>query len=254
MISSSQFACKAAGIAPDPDLPRFDDQDGAVCLFCGTGIAWREPYEKVRFGRGFTDYASLAAPSSDVGCWGCHQARKTENGMLQVAAKAVYTSDGVLKSHSRVEQAYHLYHPPKGRFLWVNSISQNEHVVWRTPVALSRDRFPVRVGPTLIVVDRPRVFSALDYWRRAVKAIQGSDKKYANTQQPCESADPDLMYGGSLRLKKWVLGLGLAEVESLRQTLAQLSVGDGWGLSVLALYHNRFGWDARPERPEPMFT
>jgi CRISPR type IV-associated protein Csf1 len=253
MISSSQFACTAAGIAPDPGLPRFDGRDDARCVFCGANISRCEPYENVRFGDKFTDYVSLAAPSSDLGCWGCHQARKTENGMLQIAAKAVYTPGGVFKSHSRAEQAYHLYHPPQGRFLWVMSISKAEHVVWRTPIALDRDRFPVRVGPHLIVVERQRVFDTLSYWQRALVAIQASDRKYANIVQPCESLDPDLMDAGSLRLKKWIGALGLSEVAELSEALMQLSTGDAWALSVLVLYHNRYGWDARPERPDRLF-
>jgi CRISPR type IV-associated protein Csf1 len=228
-------------------------QERASCMLCGTDIAQGEPCESVRLNVNFTDYASLAAPSSDFGCWGCQQARKAENGMLQIAAKAVYTDDGVYKAHSRAEQAYHLYHPPKGRFLWVNSISKAEHVVWRTPIALNEERFPVRVGPHLVVVERRRVFDALGYWRLALAAIQASDKKYANMVQPCESLDPDLMDGGSLRLKKWIVALSLSEVENLREALTQLSTGDAWALSVLVLYHNRFGWDAHPEQPQKLF-
>lgn len=225
----------------------------ASCMLCGADIVKGDPYDAVQLGHKFTDYPSLAAPSSSFGCWGCHQARKTENGMLQIAAKAVYTEDGVYKSHSRAEQAYHLYHPPVGRFLWVCSISKAEHVVWRTPVALNAERFPVRVGPHLIVVERPRVFDVLEHWRRALAAIQACEGK-ASTVQPCESLDPDLMEGGSLRLKRKILDLGLPEVADLQNALAQLSTGDAWALSVLVLYHNRFGWDAHPERPDRLFA
>lgn len=252
MISSSQFACTAAGINPDPSLSRME-HERASCMLCGVDIVKGDPFELARLGRNFTDYPSLAAVSSDFGCWGCHQARKAEHGMLQIAAKAVYTDDGVYKAHSRAEQAYHLYHPPAGRFLWVNSISKAEHVVWRTPVALNAERFPVRVGPHLIVVDRARVFEALGYWRRALTAIQACEGK-ANTVQPCESLDPDLMEGGSLRLKRAILALNLPEVADLQNALVQLSTGNVWALSVLVLYHNRFGWDAHPERPNKLFS
>ena len=223
-------------------------------MFCGIGIAEGEPFERVRFGGSFTDYASLAAPASDLGCWGCQQSRKTETGMLQLAAKAVYTAEGVFKSHSRAEQAYHLYNPPVGSFLWVNALAKAEHVVWRTPVALNSDRFPFRVGPHLLVVERARVFEVLDRWKRALTAVQAADKKYAKTVQLCQSLDPDLMDAGSVRFKRWVLELNLPEVSALRNGLSTMSVGDTWAISVLVLYHNRFGWDARPEKPNKLFS
>lgn len=254
MISSSQFACKAAGIGPDPELPKYAGEKATACVFCGAPISRREPFEQVKFGAKFADHLSLAAPDSDLGCWGCHQARKTENGMLQVAAKAVYTRRGVFKAHSRAEQAYHLYEPPKDRFLWVHSLAQNEHMVWRTPLALDRDRFPVRVGPHLLTIDRPRTFAVLKLWRAAVEAVRASDKKHEKFVQPCESLDGDMKDASSLRIKGWVARLALPEVDALRQGLAQLSTGDAWALSVLVLYHNVSGWDARPERPERMFV
>ena len=253
MISSSQFACSAAGIAPDPSLLGLA-KPGAVCLLCGVAIGHNEPHESVRLGEKFTDFTSLAAPLSDVACWGCHQARKTEHGMLQIAAKALYTPNEVFKSHSRAEQAYHLYNPPEGPFLWVVSLSKAEHMVWRTPLALNTERFPVRVGPHVLIVERPRVFAALTAWRLALEAVQATDKRYAKIVQLCETLDPDLMEAGSLRLKGWVAALQLPEVVALAAAMASLSVGDAWALSVLVIFHNRFGWDVRPDVPNKLFS
>jgi CRISPR type IV-associated protein Csf1 len=253
MISPSQFACTAAGIKPTKSLPKHTGPNGC-CMFCGVAIKKGDKVDvSPKMSNNFVDWPSLAAPGSDLSCWGCHEVRRVENGMLQLGAKALYAKNAVFKAHSRAEQAYHIYHPPNGPFVFVQAIAKSEHIVWKTPVAYGPDRFPVRVGPHLLMVDRKRVLAALQTWKKALTALHATGK-YQETQQMCEIMDPDLREPVHMKVKPWLLNLELPEISTLEETLAGMSMGDHWALSILVIYHNKNGYDAVPKKPARLFN
>lgn len=252
MISPSQLACRGVGIKPAKDLTKHAG-DKVPCMMCGAPIAKGDPVDTApKFGANFVDWPSMAAPTSEVICWGCHEVKKVDRGMLQAGAKAVYTANAAFKAHSREEQAYHLYNPPAEPFIFVQGIATSEHIVWKTPVALDQDRFPVRVGTHLLTINRKPVLAALEIWKAAVTAVQ-ANPHFPNTQQLCDIMDPDLRDAGHMHIKGSIRQLELPEVAQLEKALIGLGFGDHWALSILVLYHNRFGYDAHPAEPARLF-
>lgn len=131
------------------------------CTYCGRPIKAGEPSHSVALNEYFSATRDLAA-FSGVSCPAC--ARLMGKSEMFRVLRSVITEDGIYPLTKHSARAWLFFTPPKPPFVAVLASSTLQHLVWRTPVTLSRELIVVRHGNRLHQI-RPALL------RRASDAI-----------------------------------------------------------------------------------
>lgn len=235
ITSASEIAIKAVGLKPAGT--HLADEAGRCCL-CG---AWIEPGDLVddaKMPPSFTNKASLAAPNSKVRCGACTALLGRDEFQMQWAT-ALFSAAGAFPLMKKEHRAWAFLTPPEPPFVIAIQNSKQQHVVWRTPVSLSRDLYFVRVGDQVVRIRRDKLVKAraaaltlLDVRHATASASRG--RPAATLESPFvndwkfQSAD-----GGTL--KSWVTKL-VREGHVLPEQLASLTAltaGEAWAIAAV---------------------
>ena len=179
-MSPSLLAAYAAKLTP-PATCRPAKRD-AVCAACGQVTPKDSLVADFKPGSGFTDCAALAAPQSAIICWAC-KAIWTKD-FLMVYAKSVITPDGFFKFGSNAAIASFFLSPPAPPFTVVYSTAQQQHLIWRSPVNLSNERFAIRFGTRIFTVRHAAIMRAVAAMRKIFAAADAVKIKHATTPWP----------------------------------------------------------------------
>ncbi|MFG1187906.1 type IV CRISPR-associated protein Csf1 [Xanthobacter aminoxidans] len=143
--------------------------DASVCACCGKPIAAGDLAVPSPFGPTFTDDLSLAARSGVV-CGAC--AVLLGAGALKLFQKAVVTRDGIFPLAKDAHRAWLFLTPPEPPFVAVVSTTMQQHLIWRTPVTVSKDLLIVRLGQRIMRIRRPVLLAAIEWCEQAGVAFQ----------------------------------------------------------------------------------
>lgn len=146
-----------------------DTVPGSCCPLCGHAF---RPGEKGHTNPSNGSVTFNDAPSMKGGCtdpvcdaciiiWG--------KRFLLNLSKTIATLQGMWSVASNNDRAHFLLNPPEPPFVFVVGLAKQQHLFWRTPVATSRDVFPIRVGPHAGFVRRKTIESA---WRLTPDLLQ----------------------------------------------------------------------------------
>lgn len=128
------------------------------CLMCGFEHQEGDLVVDSNLSGSFTNWADLAAPSSNVVCGYCASA--SQDPWTQAWMHSVITEQGVYKFASNNDIAYWLLNPPNTPFVMMKGDQQKQHLVWRTPVNYSREIYQVRIGEKMVTIRLKHLIAA----------------------------------------------------------------------------------------------
>lgn len=172
-----QLACHVA------QLPLGDgqtSQSDEVCALSGQHIAAGQA-NLVRWTPGdtFRDQYTMARPESPFISRETNAIRSKP--FMQRYSKSVICAEGWFPFARSEHVAWFLANPPEPPFGMVFGLAQMEHMLWRTPLSLSRDLFSVRLGKHLLRINHPRLMEMEALSEVTLEAVnqfaEASDKK-----------------------------------------------------------------------------
>jgi hypothetical protein len=141
------------------------------CFFCGAGCD--DTYQAADYIKNtFTNYDGVASPGSKYACCGCTLAMgwgEDEIGLIDGTVKVRENPRGMAprlyswlltankriaftKAHIPLIRDILCRNPPEPPFAVILADSGQKHLIFRTPVAMSRDMFPVMLEEEIILV------------------------------------------------------------------------------------------------------
>ncbi|RQZ31660.1 hypothetical protein DIE14_01745 [Burkholderia sp. Bp9017] len=218
---------------------------------CGHIYLAGEPVMPFEPDASFTDYGALRSGASRVICGWC--AATWNLDFTQRYTKSVICDEGVFPAASNEHIAYWLLNPPEGQWLFLQSDQKRQHVVWRTPVNVSREVFTVRYGEVLLTVRRKFLEEGTAAARRLAAAATANRKgRGAALKNPFVRLSRDLTdpAHGAIRGDLYELAGQDAQVKDDIALIHSLTAGEIWGLTA-TLYAPD---PQRPERKLPAAT
>lgn len=236
MISASVLMANSIGI---PLAGSEKASHDGHCAMCGVDYHqgdWVEPFDP---GTTFTDFTALAYPQATHVCGACKALWRRE--FMQTYSKVVVSSEGMHTFASNDNQAYWLLEPPEPPFLMLISDQQLMHIVWKTPVSMSKDLYFVRLGEKTLSIRRPMLIAARDAAHRLSDAInakeaekiQGKKQKEPKFRSPFLRLDRNFANAmhGQISPMVRILAEERTELRGDVELLERLTPGELWGLT-----------------------
>lgn len=232
-LSSSALYRSAAGLKPAASGSTTVDSH---CVMCAAPLPMgtiATPVDKNTFGSGFNNTLDLRARTGRYVCGDCEPLWCQD--WMQKYSKTFACEAGVFKLASNEHLAGFLANPPEPPFCAIFSTKQQQHMIWRTPVSLSKDYFVVRLDSELLTIRRPLLMEAWRAFRHAESVMAST----ALTRTGRKLKPPAAIF--SRELATPVVGLRSDVEDLLRETgngwvidvLARLLIGEWWGLGAL---------------------
>lgn len=236
---ASELYRQAAGIEPVANSVVTDETGSAAahCIMCGAALKQGEPANRLTsktFGDAFNNGTDLRAVNGKYKCGDCEALGGRT--WLQTYSKSFATRDGVWKFASNEQIASLLLDPPEPPFAAILSTKNMQHMIWRTPVTLSRNLITVRLNDDLLQIRRPVLLAALAAYHR-IHAIM------AETPSPSTGRllkPPAALF--SIELASSKVGVVRADVAellysvgegALAEQLNRLAMGECWALGIV---------------------
>lgn len=238
-INPSALVARAAGV--EPVKAGVASEPGRCCM-CGFPHEVGEfilPWEPTD---SFTDYGNLLAPNAQQICGWC--AALWTQDFTQKYLRSMVCEQGVFPCASNDHIAYWLLNPPEPPYVLFMGDQKRQHVVWRTPVSLSKELILMRFGERLMSI-RPAVLREATVQVRALLAITNvAMKKKRKSPFFKLSRDMDSQQHGLIIEDILALADEDPAAGSYVELLNSLTPGEIWGLTSTVFATN-------PHRPEP---
>jgi CRISPR type IV-associated protein Csf1 len=242
ILSSSALYRQAAKLAPQARGTVTDDSHCVMCaapLPAGTAA---NPLRNSTFDGAFNNRLDLRATTGRYVCGDCETLWTKD--WMQKYSKSFATSDNVYKFASNEQQAAFLLNLPEPPFCAIFSTRQQQHMIWRTPVSLSRELYIIRVDGDLLQIRQSALLEGLRAYRHAeqVMAATALARTGRKLKPPAALFSRELASSamGSLRADVAELMLQTGN-DWVIPTLNGMSMGEWWALGAV-----RF---ADPENP-----
>jgi CRISPR type IV-associated protein Csf1 len=235
--TASALYAKAAKIVPTADATVESDSH---CCMCGTLLpagALANPLTKKTFNDAFNNRLDLRALSGKYVCGDC-QSLWTKD-WLQRYSKSFATSDNVYKFASNDQQAAFLLNPPEPPFAAIFSTRQQQHMIWRTPVSLSRELYTVRVDGDLLLIRQSVLMEGLRAYKHAMSVMANTPhpRTKRKLSGPAAIFDRELASSIMGSLRSDVIELLESNGDTwVIETLHAMSMGEWWALNVIRHY------------------
>lgn len=234
LISPSKFAMNACGFKPT-GLPALTD---GQCMMCGFHHEKGDLIVDAPMSESFTNYSSLAAPSSAIICGYC--ATAGNDVWTRAWMQSVITSDGAFTFSSNNDIAYWLLNPPSTPFIMIKGDQKKQHLLWRTPVNLSREIYQIRLGEKMITIRLKHLIAA----KEASLSLSPLLVAYADRAKKSKSSKTLMPFirpsremkdylGGQLRYDAYVLARENTEAAIYVDTINRCTPGEIWALTAV---------------------
>ena len=249
IISPSAIALQALNLAPQGDHVAHKE-DSIRCAMCGTFVNPGETYSFLMLKESFTNQLAMAIPGGTHVCGACHVVMNT--GAFQMSlATAVVSASGYFPIMKKENRAWAFLDPPEPPFFITVQNAQQQHVVWRAPVSLSKDLILVRVGEQILRLRRPQLIKARDIvfrlneYRRNAARTGNKEKKtpdFAESPlvaewkyQSVDGGTVKAWYSNSNPEKPGLLEIGAVTLAE-HAHLMSLNAGEVWALQAVLHY------------------
>lgn len=234
---ASELYATAARVEP---IAHGTVNDDTYCVMCAAPLAAgaaANVLTKHTFDAAFNNRLDLRALTGKFVCGHC-EALWTKD-WLQKYSKTFATTDGVFKFASNDQQAAFLLNPPEPPFAAIFSTRQQQHMIWRTPVSLSREIYTVRVDGDLLTIRQAMLMEGLRAYQHAISVM-------ANTPHPRTGRKlkpPAALFSRELAMS--TMGSVRDDVIELLHstgdtwvvdTLQGMGMGEWWALNVIRHY------------------
>lgn len=233
----SAFVRQATGVDPVSSMiAPFDTH----CVLCAAPLpkgADCTHTDGTTFEKSFGDQPYVGARDSAYVCADCLPLWNSL--FLQKYSKSLVTRDGLFKMASNIEQASFLLNPPKDQpFMAFISNTKQQHLIWRTPVNFSAERFTVRLGTQLIVIRHGLLMTAIAAQKTLLTAYREFEKETTKKKVTATTVfilgDREMKTLGFLINPRVVLAAEAKQVLGELPTIEALSVGERWALSIIS--------------------
>lgn len=234
VLTASALYARAARLTPATVGVTTEDSHCAMCaavLPMGTPA---NPVTKKTFDDSFNNKLDLRARSGRYVCGDCEVLWAKD--WLQKYSKTYACDRGVFKLASNEHLAGFFLDPPEPPFCAIFSTKQQQHMIWRTPVSLSRDFLFVRVDDEVVTIRRPVLMQGLAAFHHAERTMKTTAlaRTGRKLQPPAALMSRELATATMGALRTDV-------IELLRQTgdlwaiqaLHALSIGEWWALNAM---------------------
>lgn len=237
MISASAIYREAARLKPAATGVVSADSH---CIMCGAPLPAGTPGSKVTkqtFNDAFNNQLDLRARSGEYVCGDCEVLWCKD--WMQKYSKTFACPKGVFKFASNDHIAGFLLNPPEPPFVAIVSNKQQQHMIWRAPVNLSRELLLVLMDHEVLTIRTRVLYEACKVYAKIEQLME--ETKLARTgrklKKPAALFERTLSLSRMGSLRPDVLEL-LVETgnESLAQPFLSLSMGEWWALGVLRFY------------------
>ncbi|MBE7540621.1 MAG: hypothetical protein KJZ92_16515 [Rhodocyclaceae bacterium] len=246
IISPSAIALQALGLQPSGNFKATAAGPAMRCSMCGVGIEPGSLYDKLDLPESFTNKLAMAIPGGEHICGACKTVMG-EGAFQQSLATAIVSTKGYFPIMKKENRAWAFLDPPESPFFVTIQNAQQQHVVWRAPVSLSREIILVRVGEQVLRLRRQKLKAAreivlrLDDFRHRISVHDGKarkPKKAAAAQDAAESpfvADWKYQSADGGVMKQWYRDLVAAGnvPEEEQAVLSSLNAGEVWALQAV---------------------
>jgi CRISPR type IV-associated protein Csf1 len=197
----------------------------------------------------FVDNNSAAKPGNEYICNCCVPLWTKE--FLQSYSKSLVTKSGMYKLASNEEWASLLISPPKEPFMAFLSNAQQQHLIWRTPINYSTERFVIRVGANLFPIRHKKMMRGVLAQKRLLKIYQDW---YVKTKKGKPSSMLTIFVGGDREIKSCGFLTNpqvVKAAEEINETVEmgiinELSQAERWAVAVI-------GW-SKLEAAKPLIN
>lgn len=240
MFYAPEIAAKALGLSPLGN----PSEKPCQCCLCGRRIDAGDLRVPFIAQSTFMDGRALTGDSRhSCGYCAVHRGKTT----MMALQKFCVTESRAWKLYSGANRAWMLRNLPDEPFVFAFSDSKLQHLVWRTPVSLSKEFFKVRCGNRVFSIRREAIFAAYELCVQitgAVEALPGQKKKKAAPKHPFVTVDGALDHFSFGVIRKDLLNHEdptICELTSRIRDL-ELDIGEIWLTGILCNYS--------PEEPE----
>ena len=249
VISPSAIALQALNLAPKGDRVA-REEDVIRCAMCGTLVQPGEVFSLLKLKESFTNQLEMAIPGGKHVCGACHVVMNT--GAFQMSlATCVVSASGFFPVMKKENRAWAFLEPPEPPFFITVQNAQQQHIVWRAPVSLSKDLILVRVGEQVLRLRRPHLIKArdivfrLDEYRRNAAQTGKKAKKAPEFAESPFVADWKYQSTEGGAVKYWYSNTnpdapGLVEsgvvTPDEHALLMSLNAGEAWALQAVLHY------------------
>jgi CRISPR type IV-associated protein Csf1 len=222
-VSPSHLVIEATGIPP---LGTRKAKEAYRCAMCGIEIHPGDMIDDFLPGEAFTDHPSLADQGSHVICGACKAIWNKD--FTQKYSKTVISREGIFPFAKMEHQAYWLMEPPEPPFIMIQSDQQQQHLIWRAPVNLSREVFAIRYGNRILTIRRGFLQEAVEACKSLAAKLPKKTGK--SVKLPFHRLDWKLE---SLSHGRWRNELYDLDAGEEISTIKRMSFGELWGACVI---------------------
>jgi CRISPR type IV-associated protein Csf1 len=141
------------------------------------------------------------------------------------------TATAMIPAARPTHKKWLLLNPPEPPFVFLQTDSKLSHMIWRTPVTLSKELWYVRLGARLIVVRLPVVHEALKRFNQIAQRFDHSKHKWV-PNHPFTSLDFELRNPNCWRIRN---DLGPYLERGDLDFITTLQPGEYWALAILTI-------------------
>lgn len=239
MYYAPELACSALKLAPigvELDAP-------STCCMCGRHLKEGDLAAPYKPAATFMDARSLVSLSRNA-CGYC-LVHTSKNPMMALQ-KFCLTKDRAWKLYSGVNRAWMLLNLPDEPFVFAASDTKLQHLIWRTPVSLSKEYFHMRWGSSVFGIKTAKVYEVHRLSNELHAILAGAEKKKATVTSlhPFVSVEGSLTHPQFGAIKRNLLTHEDKNVSKIVQRVEQLNLNNGEILCVGILCNYQ------PEEPE----
>jgi CRISPR type IV-associated protein Csf1 len=224
-MTASELFCRQAGLNPQGAIA----STAETCLMCGRLISPGEARSEFRPLSSFMDSPELCARERSTKICG-YCVHLTKKDVMLKTQRVCITSKQIIPAAWLAHVKWLLVNPPEPPFVFLQSQTKLCHMIWRTPLTLSRQLWYVRMGTRQLTVRLALVVKALDRFKRIVDRIDGLSVNQ-KLQHPFNLLDFELRDLTAWRIRRDVAPYLDAEDQGF---IATLRPGEYWALAILA--------------------
>jgi CRISPR type IV-associated protein Csf1 len=186
-MTGSELVCNQAGLKPLGSI----GSTAVTCVMCGRAIKPGEHRSKFNPSGSFTLGQELCArDSSTFICGYC--VHLTNKDLMLKTQLVCITRSAIIPAAKLTHKKWLLLNPPEPPFIFLQTDSQLSHMIWRTPLTVSKDFWYVRLGARLLTVRLPVVCQALERFGFILKRFVEASKPKRVPRHPFSSLDFEL--------------------------------------------------------------
>ena len=222
MMTASELVCRQAGIEPLGSV----EQTETVCTMCGRVIHAGEHRSTFRPSSSFMNWGDLFV-STKV-CGFC--VHLTNKALMLKTQLVCVTQTEVIPAAKLVHKKWLLLNLPEPPFVFLQTDTKLAHMIWRTPLTVSKELLFVRLGARQLLVRMALVRKATECFAGIADRFEAKAHPKKPLRHPFAFLDLELRDLQSWKIRRDVAPMIDAQDAGI---ITALNPGEYWALAIL---------------------